>query len=65
MPTEGISGPLNRIYPRPHAAQRSFSQTETWLVLLLVNGARLQSFQRSRKVIPASRAIKSSSDGHT
>ena len=42
-----------------------FSQTETWLLLSLVNGSRCQLLQRSRKVIPASRAIRSSSDGHT
>ena len=39
--------------------------TEMWVLLSLVNGARCQSLQRSRKVIPASRAIRSSSDGHT
>ena len=42
-----------------------FSQTETWLLLSLVKGSRFQPLQRSRKVIPASRAIRSSSDGHT
>jgi hypothetical protein len=42
-----------------------FSQTETCLVLSLVNGSRFQPLQRSRSVIPASRAIRSSSEGHT
>ena len=48
-------------YPREREAV--FSQTETCLVLSLVNGSRLQPPQRSRSVIPASRAIRSSSDG--
>lgn len=43
----------------------AFSQTETWLLLSLVKGSRIQPLQRSRKVIPASCAIRSSSDGHT
>ena len=43
----------------------AFSQTETCFVLSLVNGSRFQPLQRSRSVIPASRAIRSSSDGHT
>lgn len=43
----------------------AFSQTETCSLLSLVKGSRFQSLQRSRKVIPASRAIRSSSDGHT
>ena len=34
-------------------------------MLSLVNGARDQSLQRSRNDMPASRAIRSSSDGHT
>ena len=42
-----------------------FSQTETCWVLSLVNGSRVQPSQRSRSVMPASRAIRSSSDGHT
>jgi hypothetical protein len=50
-------------YPREREAV--FSQTETCLVLSLVNGSRLQPPQRSRSVIPASRAIRSSSEGHT
>ena len=36
-----------------------------WLLLSLVNGERSQSAQRARSVMPASRAIRSSSDGHT
>jgi hypothetical protein len=43
----------------------AFCQTETCSRLSLVKGSRSQSLQRSRKVIPASRAIRSSSDGHT
>ena len=43
----------------------AFCHTEMWLLLSPVNGARCQSLQRSRKVMPASRAIRSSSDGHT
>ena len=42
-----------------------FSQTETCLRLSLVNGSRFQSPQRSRNVIPAICAMRSSSDGHT
>jgi hypothetical protein len=42
-----------------------FSQTDTCCLLSLVKGARVQSLQRSRKVIPASRAMRSSSDGQT
>jgi hypothetical protein len=38
-----------------------FSHTEMWLRLWLVNGVRCQSFQRPRKVIPASWAMRSSS----
>ena len=34
-------------------------------LLLLVRGSRFQSAQRSRKVIPAICAVRSSSDGHT
>ena len=53
LPTVGL-----RSYP-------VFSHTETWAVLSPVKGLRFQSLQRSSKVIPASRAIRSSSDGHT
>ncbi len=42
-----------------------FFQTETCEVLSLVKGSRVQPLQRSRKVMPAIRAIRSSSDGHT
>ena len=48
-----------------HVADRGFSQTETCFVLSLVNGSRVQLLQRSRSARPASRAIRSSSDGHT
>jgi hypothetical protein len=47
------------------AAAAGFSQTDTWVVLALVNGARVQSLQRACNDIPASRDIRSSSDGHT
>ena len=43
----------------------AFSQTETWLLLSLVKGSRSQLLQRSRSLMPASRAIRSSSEGHT
>jgi hypothetical protein len=49
----------------PVAQSPGFSQTETCLVLSLVNGSRRQPAQRSRRVIPARRAIRSSSAGHT
>jgi len=42
-----------------------FFQTETCEVLSLVKGSRVQPLQRSRKVMPAIRAIRSSSAGHT
>lgn len=41
------------------------AQTEMCWRLSLVNGSRFQSLQRSRKVIPASCAIRSSSPGQT
>ena len=49
---------------RAHA-EAGFSQTEMCFVLSLVNGSRFQPLQRSRSVIPARRAIRSSSAGHT
>ena len=52
--------------PAPPACFYSvFSQTETWEVLSSVNGSRVQSAQRSRRVMPARRAIRSSSAGQT
>jgi hypothetical protein len=39
-------------------------QTETCLRLSLVNGSRFHPLQRSRSFIPASCAIRSSSEGH-
>ncbi|MEA2493987.1 MAG: hypothetical protein QOJ29_1898, partial [Thermoleophilaceae bacterium] len=42
-----------------------FSHTEMWFRLSSVNGARCQSLQRSRKVIPASLAMRSNSEGQT
>src|ERR671910_175206 len=58
---------VDRHHPHPWAAHggAGFSQTETWLSLSLVNGSRVQPLQRSRSCIPASRAIRSSSAGHT
>jgi hypothetical protein len=46
-------------------AKSCFCQTETCCLLSLVKGSRFQPPQRSRRVMPASRAIKSSSAGHT
>ena len=51
-----------------HARRRGharFSQTETCFSLSLVKGSRAQPAQRSRSDMPASRAIRSSSDGQT
>ena len=50
------------------AALRStqgFSKTATWLVLSEVKGRRSHPAQRSRRRMPASLAIKSSSEGQT
>jgi hypothetical protein len=49
----------------PAAPTGQFSQTETCFGLSPVNGSLFQPPQRSRNVIPASRAMRSSSDGHT
>ena len=43
----------------------TFVHTEMWLVESLVNEPLFQSLQRSRRVIPARRAMRSSSDGQT
>ena len=53
-PASSQSRPLRRLLPDRDV-----------VVLSLVKGSRFQPLQRSRKVIPASRAIRSSSDGHT
>ena len=45
--------------------QTAFCHTEMWLLLSLVKGSRFQLLQRSRRVIPASRAMRSSSAGQT
>ena len=45
-------------------SQPGFCHTETWLTLSLVNGSRRQPPHRSSSVIPASRAMRSSSAGH-
>jgi hypothetical protein len=64
--------PFGRAYPRrsPPAGLRSTSysgrcQTEMWLRLVLVKASRFQPLHRSRKAIPARRAMRSNSDGHT
>jgi hypothetical protein len=44
---------------------RAFSHTDMWFWLSLVKGARRQSLQRSRSVIPASCAMRSNSEGQT
>ena len=58
----------SRPCPRSTSRRRqrpSFSQTDTCDVLSPVKGERSQSAHRWRRVIPARRAIRSSSDGHT
>lgn len=50
---------------RPDCFYSVFCQTETWEVLSSVNGSRAQPAHRSRRVMPAKRAIKSSSEGQT
>jgi hypothetical protein len=45
--------------------QAVLTQTDTCVVLSLVKGARVQSLQRSRKVMAAKRAMRSSSEGQT
>jgi hypothetical protein len=45
------------------ASGQGLRQTETWSVLSDVNGARCQSAQRDSSSSPASRAMRSSSDG--
>ena len=51
--------------PRKRDRQAGFSYTTTWLVLSAVNGCRSQPAHRALRRKPASRAIRSSSDGHT
>ena len=46
-------------------AERRFSHTDTCAVLSPVNGSRRHPAHRSRNVMPASRAMRSSSEGHT
>jgi hypothetical protein len=58
---------LDLIWLQPRRVQRvaaGFSQIETCLRLSLVNGSRFHPLQRSRSLIPASCAIRSSSEGH-
>jgi SAM-dependent methyltransferase len=56
--------PAFRDVPRRAAQAAGFSQTETCLRLVPVNGSRCQLLQRSRSLIRASCAIRSSSEGH-
>jgi hypothetical protein len=56
---------LSACIPYPGERGAVICHTETCLVLSLVNGSRFQPLQRSRSVILASCAIRSSSDGHT
>jgi hypothetical protein len=49
----------------PAGQDSAFSQTEMCCLRSLVKGSRFQPLQRSRSDIPASRAIRSSSAGHT
>ncbi len=66
----------NNLVGTPHRADQpglwcfrarypAICQTEMCSRLSFVKGSRFQLLQRSRKVSPASRAIRSSSDGHT
>jgi O-acetylserine/cysteine efflux transporter len=66
-PDEGSPNPLPHRVAVPQRAfcHPSVVQTDTCSVLSLVNGSRPQPPQRSRSVIPASCAIRSSSAGHT
>ncbi len=51
--------------PTPGRYAGGVCQTGTWLRLSRVKGSRVQDSQRSRSLIPASCAIRSSSAGHT
>jgi len=58
--------PFDQRSARPEVGRYAgFSQTDTCCLLSLLKGSQFQSLQRSRKVSPASRAMRSSSDGHT
>jgi hypothetical protein len=60
--------PAGRIiyrHSRPVGRYAVVPQTDTCCLLSLVKGSRVQSLQRSRRVIPASRAMRSSSDGQS
>lgn len=64
--TRAFRGHTQRDWTRHLAGQDSaFSQTDMCFLLSLVKGSRFQPLQRSRSDIPASRAIRSSSAGHT
>jgi len=52
-------------YPSRVDPYEAFSQTEMCCLLSPVKGSRFQPLQRSRKVNPASCAIRSSSAGQT
>jgi hypothetical protein len=67
LPISVDEGSGSRVYDAPGAVQgvaAGFSQTETCLRLSFVNGSRFHPLQRSRRRIPASCAIRSSSEGH-
>jgi hypothetical protein len=62
----GVAGGFAPTARRPPYAERAgFSHTDTCIRLSPSNGSRAHPPQRSRKVIPARRAIRSSSDGQT
>ena len=61
-PDRSRHGPGGR---RARRYRAGFCQIETCCRLSLVKGSRAQSCHRSRSRRPASRAIRSSSDGHT
>ena len=63
-PTRSLGGAVAS-HSTTRAAYPVLSNTATWVVLSEVNGLRVQSAHRSRSRSPASRAIRSSSDGHT
>lgn len=61
VPTDVLGGALLAVC----LVAYGFSYTETCASLSPVNGSRRQPAQRSRRRMPARRAIRSSSDGHT
>ena len=57
--------PMEALGFGPGQTDSGISQTDTWDVLSPVNGSRVQVLHRLRSRIPASWAIRSSSDGQT